>query len=684
MSKLMHHRIILFLSCLPVLFHSNAQTATKQDSIAVKIESKIPANLQADIDSLKVVLNNTPLGDDKFKLYGKICWAYAGSGRDLESARPYADSIRIGAEKLNDKAAVAYAHFYYGFIARFEGNYSQGLDHLEKFIQYNTEHGDSIRVASGLYQVGVITQDMGDYDKSLSSHHRVLSIWQKEGNYYQVGSTLNSIGVILKKMKRYHDAIEKYQSASAIFDSLGVEDRGYVRTNMANAYAEINEFEKASYHYAQAVSINKEYNNEVEVAACLQNIGKMLNKLQRYDSALVYHLQSFSILEHTPQKHEIAMCLHQIGYTHLKMENYSVAQKNLTSSLSIAIGIMAKPLMRDIYEDLSHLYAKQKDFAKAYEYHQLFSTLKDNVLNETTTQQLNELETRYETGEKDKQIVLLEKEWQVQEKEAQRQATLKKAFIGGLLLISLLAILLVYIFRQRFKNQKLLSLKNNEIRDADFKRHMSELEMKALRAQINPHFLFNCMNSINRMILQGETERASAYLTKFSKLVRLILENAETPTVSLENELALLESYIQLEELRFKGKISYNISVDKSIEPESTYLPSMVLQPFVENAIWHGLMHKEGNEKGKISIAVIEENGRLLCTIEDNGVGRERAQQLLEKSVLKGRSMGMKITEDRLKLLNNGSAEPIIWITDLKDTKEHPTGTRIEINIPIS
>ena len=185
----MHHRIILFLSCLPVLVHSNAQTATKQDSIAVKTESKIPANLQADIDSLKVVLNSTPLGNDKFKLYGKICWAYAGSGRDLESARQYADSIRIGAEKLNDKAGIAYAHFYYGFISRFEGNYSQGLDHLEKFIQYNTEHGDSIKVASGLYQVGVITHDMGNYDKSLSSHHRVLSIWQKEGNYYQVGST---------------------------------------------------------------------------------------------------------------------------------------------------------------------------------------------------------------------------------------------------------------------------------------------------------------------------------------------------------------------------------------------------------------------------------------------------------------------------------------------------------------
>jgi LytS/YehU family sensor histidine kinase len=192
------------------------------------------------------------------------------------------------------------------------------------------------------------------------------------------------------------------------------------------------------------------------------------------------------------------------------------------------------------------------------------------------------------------------------------------------------------------------------------------------------------MNSINRMILNGETEGASLYLTKFSKLMRLILENAEATTVSLENELALLKSYIQLEELRFKGKISYRISVDESIEPESTYLPSMVLQPFVENAIWHGLMHKERDEKGLITIDVREEDDRLLCTIEDNGVGREKAQQLREKSVLKSKSMGMKITEERLRLLSREGLEQLIRITDLKDTLDQALGTRVEINIPIS
>ena len=144
----------------------------------------------------------------------------------------------------------------------------------------------------------------------------------------------------------------------------------------------------------------------------------------------------------------------------------------------------------------------------------------------------------------------------------------------------------------------MLAEKNVELKDVDFRRQMSELEMKSLRAQINPHFLFNCMNAINGMIVHGENEEASLYLSKFSKLVRLILENAETTNVTLENELALLDSYIQLEKLRFKGKINYRIEVEKNIDPEEAFIPSMILQPFVENSIWHGLLHKTGKEAG--------------------------------------------------------------------------------------
>jgi sensor histidine kinase YesM len=216
------------------------------------------------------------------------------------------------------------------------------------------------------------------------------------------------------------------------------------------------------------------------------------------------------------------------------------------------------------------------------------------------------------------------------------------------------------------------------------KREVSELEMKALRAQINPHFIFNSMNSINTMILEGDTEGASHYLSKFSKLIRLILENSENNSVSLQNELAMLESYIQLENLRFKGRIKYNIQVSETIDKENTTLPSMVLQPFIENAIWHGLMHKQSDVKGMINIAIAEEDDMLLCTIEDNGVGRDRAVKLEEKSILKTKSMGLQITENRLRLLNKNRPAKLIHIIDLKDSYDNASGTRVDIRIPLN
>jgi sensor histidine kinase YesM len=342
--------------------------------------------------------------------------------------------------------------------------------------------------------------------------------------------------------------------------------------------------------------------------------------------------------------------------------------------------LQSRPTTRDAYQNLSKLNAGQGNFQKAFEYHQLFLLMKDSVLNEETARQLNELKTKYESGQKDKQIILLEKEKEIQAKEMQRQATLNKAYVGGFILLLIVAALVLYIFRQRLR----LTARTNQVKEADFKRQLNELETKALRAQINPHFLFNCMNAIDLMILKGQSENASAYLAKFSCLVRQILENSETPAVTLESEIALLESYMQLEELRLPGRICYKIVVDKSVGAESTYMPSMVLQPVVENAIWHGIVHKDNGEKGNIFIDVQAGDKELLCTIEDDGVGRERAQQLRKKTIMHHKSLGMKITEDRLRLRSGKDASECIQITDLKDSLNHAIGTRVTIRIPIA
>jgi tetratricopeptide (TPR) repeat protein len=673
--------MVLFLA---PFFSSYAQSELKSRSVEGKIELPIPPQIQTVIDSLNLVLRKSTDSQEKIRLYGKICWTYMGVPR-LGLARQYADTVRFIAEQAKDSQGIIKALYYNGVMSRVGGQFGEALQSLNACLEYNERHGDSSRVAGVLYQIGSVNTHLGNYDKALAAYYRLVPIEEKDGNDYSVGYTLNAIGIVLKETHKYDDAEKAFNKALLIFDTLDEKrDKTDVLVNLGNLFTETEQLDKAKQKYEEALKIDRQIGKQTGIALSLANIAFLFDKIGNYDSALVYHLKALSIRENLPSKEDLSRSLIGVGRGYRQLKNYSLAKQYLFRGLAKVKESMSKPMLRDVYENLAAVYAAEGDFSKAYNYHLLYSTAKDSVLSEETASRLNELQTKYETGEKDKQIILLANEKQRQQQEAQRQATLKKAFIGGLVLVSLLAISLLYLFRQRLANQRMLSLKNEEIKEVNFKRQMSELEMKALRAQINPHFLFNCMNSINRMILRSETDKASLYLAKFSKLVRLILENAEAPMVSLENELALLESYIQLEELRFKGKINYNISVDKSIEPESTYLPSMVLQPFVENAIWHGLMHKGENEKGNISIVVREENDRLMCTIEDNGVGRERARQLGEQSVLKRKSMGMKITEDRLKLLNQDNAQPVIWITDLKDNLDHATGTRIEINIPIS
>ncbi len=205
-----------------------------------------------------------------------------------------------------------------------------------------------------------------------------------------------------------------------------------------------------------------------------------------------------------------------------------------------------------------------------------------------------------------------------------------------------------------------------------------------MQAQINPHFIFNCMNSINQMIMDGDNPNASKYLTKFGKLIRMVLENTESTEVSLKDELTLLEAYIQLEALRFHGEIQHKINVKGDIDLENTYLPSMVLQPFVENAIWHGLMNRKDSWNGQIQISIEHQGEQLVCQIEDNGVGRQKAFEQQQRSVYKTKSLGLKITEERLRLLSKELQRQLIHITDLTDQAGEALGTRVTVNIPIS
>jgi ligand-binding sensor domain-containing protein len=242
-----------------------------------------------------------------------------------------------------------------------------------------------------------------------------------------------------------------------------------------------------------------------------------------------------------------------------------------------------------------------------------------------------------------------------------------------------IVVLLVILIIMRARTRR---VKEKQAIKSQFEQRIAEVEMTALRAQMNPHFLFNCLNSIKYFIIKNRSDEAADYLTKFSRLIRLILNNSKSELVKLDAELEALELYIEMESLRFSKHFAFSITVDPAIQTEFIEIPPLLLQPFVENAIWHGLMHKEGD--GLLEVEILYEDTNLRCVIRDNGVGREKARKLKSKTSTKRKSLGMQITSDRIQAINDlYQTEAKMQIKDLVNDHGHALGTEVTVTIPI-
>ncbi len=212
---------------------------------------------------------------------------------------------------------------------------------------------------------------------------------------------------------------------------------------------------------------------------------------------------------------------------------------------------------------------------------------------------------------------------------------------------------------------------------------IAELELKALIAQMNPHFIFNCLTSIQELIAVHKQDEAMHYLHQFSKLLRTVLKSSEKNFIPLDEELTLLELYLELESMRFDKQFHYTFHLDNAIDPEEIVIPSFLLQPFIENALWHGLMHKKGERNLNITFT-LQAYDVMQCKIQDNGIGRQRAMAIKEKSVKSYKSMGIKIIRDRIALMKKQNDLFGLQIIDEKNAQGDPAGTTVLVNIPLN
>lgn len=326
---------------------------------------------------------------------------------------------------------------------------------------------------------------------------------------------------------------------------------------------------------------------------------------------------------------------------------------------------------RDMAIEMEHLYRAQNaeySLGVIYEQQGRFKEatiafhkhieLRDSLMGDEQREELARLEMQYELGKRDAETAA-----QIQRHRAERNSMIA----GGVALL-LVAAGGFFIYKQRQEGLR-------RQQDVSFRATLSETEMKILRLQMNPHFIFNSLNSISDYISKNDIEKADYYLAKFAKLTRGILENSAETLIPLSEELTMIEAYMQLEASRLNGKFTYEIHIADDLDTEKVEIPPLILQPFVENSIWHGISSKEG--QGKITIEVTRDNQMYQCVIEDDGVGRY-GQDSAAPSAGTRKSYGVSITQDRIAMLNKlQHANASVHIIDLEK------GTRVEVNLPL-
>ena len=507
------------------------------------------------------------------------------------------------------------------------GDFKSALELIDKAKKYSVPKDLYWDYASTYKQMGNTDSTLFYYEKALEAAERKWHVMRYVGYAHQQAGN-------------YKRAVELLETASKLFLAAEKDKKGSPTNWKGEIHSHLGEV--------------------------YDSLGDRKNALKNYKYALEHSRKFYQQLQMAPKPGD-------------KFYGYEGDRKNWTMNVS---------------KELSTIFSGLKKYDSALLYLRRYIQMKDTIDNKKKSWQLHmQLSNFKKAAEEEKrtgQLQLLQKDNQLNQSRLKQETTLRNSLAIGLILLLLISFFTIRTLHFKRKAERLrgIQLENellvreleNKQKQTALQQKATELEMQALRAQMNPHFIFNCLSSINRFVLKNETEAASDYLTRFSRLIRMVLINSQKPVIALEDEVEMLQLYLDMERLRFRHSFDYNIIYSNTVDAGNIFIPPLLLQPFCENAIWHGLMHKEG--QGKLDINIRMEKNVLHCTISDDGIGRKKAMELKSKSGEKSKSLGLKITTDRLALLNeNNNIQTFYDIHDLVDEDGDAAGTKVEIQI---
>ncbi len=561
------------------------------------------------------------------------------------------------------------------------------------------DNGEKKFYAGSLRLIGIYYRLKGDYEKAIDYYLKTLTEFEILKDTNGIASTINSIGLAYLGLNRYDEAFKNFNQAYQ-YDKLLNKPSKVVADLTNMSYALLGDGNRPDSVYREALRLSilgldlaKKIKDKQLLISSNEAVAVSLFNLKRYDESMVYQQQALKLAEELHSNPLIAEQLYLIAQLYNYKEDYNKAIEFGLRSEQIAVSESITPFYYDIYNNLAISYGKTGNWKKAYEYSQKVNVELDSTYKTQIAEQLK----RFESERKDNQIFQLSTENEIKEKQNQllltnnqaAKATLQNnrillfAAVGFIILLSALLYVLYrnrqtkigYISQLELLNEKL------EVQKDEIIRINTILELKALRAQMNPHFIFNCMSSIQECILTNRIDDANLYLAKLSRLMRMVLEYSDDEMISLDKEILMLELYLNLESIRLKGNFEYTININNDIYADELNVPTLILQPFAENAIWHGLLNKLDERRLTITIELI--NNMLHCNIEDNGIGRTKAAEL--KPLHKANpSRGINLVKKRLEIINQQMGEQVatLNIFDALNQQNNVAGTRVEIILP--
>lgn len=561
-----------------------------------------------------------------------------------------------------------------------------------------------------LNHLGTWHRNTSNYAKAISLHKQALEVAKKADNLELKVYSLNMLSVVYRRMDAIKTALDYAQEALALAESVKNPSKGLRRSinvslnGIGNIYQSLKQYPVAIETYKKSLLLEKELNNTLGLAINNQNLGECYEELNDLKLALNYYRKSLALNEEINSDRGRVICNNSIAKIYIKQNRLNEALRILDPTLKKAIAISDKFITTSVYinmgwayiklgnyelaetnllegillakkhnlhlsqalghEFLSELYSIQNKSDQALQSFKTYKSIEDDINNETNIRYVQDIIFKYDSEKKNNQIETLARQNElIQLKLKKKENTL---LISALLLA--LSVIILYILYKQYQ------LKNDK--------KLLTLEQSMLRSQMNPHFIFNSLNSIKLYIINNEKKNAVYYLNKFSKLVRKILEASSLKEITLAEELETAELYMNIENIRFSNEIGFKINIQEGLDVDAIKIPSLVLQPFLENSIWHGLSSKEGAKQITIDIQN-QDNYLIAISITDNGIGRDASEVIKENKVLKRNSIGITITKERLENFSKDYQNSYdVNIIDLFDENNLAVGTKVVVLIP--